>query len=175
MQANKKRKNKAKSVANRRKLSASLEDYLEAIYLCVRRYGVARVSQISKTLGVGKSSVTAALKTLAEEDYINYDPYQFITLTSSGEIAACNIVRKHHILKEFLTEILGIDEEQANSNACQMEHVMDDEVLDRMLCFIQYINNSKGKGKRFPELLNEFCAHNKAKKSCKGNFNDRHK
>jgi len=158
-------KQKAKSA--RHELSASLEDYLEAIYWCAQQYGVARVSQIAERLGVGKSSVTAALKTLAEKSYVNYDPYQFITLTETGHALACGVVRKHQILKRFLTEILGINESQANDNACKMEHVMDDEVFDRMLCFIQYINNSKHKGKRFPGLLNDFCEHGRPKHLCK--------
>ena len=151
----------------KRKLSASLEDYLEAIYWCAQQYGVARVRQIAERLGVGKSSVTAALKALAEKNYVNYNPYQFITLTKTGEALACGVVRKHQILKRFLTEILGVDEDQADNNACKMEHVMDDEVLDRMLCFIQYMNSSRYQGKCFSEMLNDFCEHGRPRHLCK--------
>ncbi len=161
-----KRKTKTKFVMSKRKLSASLEDYLESIYRCIQERGVARVSYIANELGVGQSSVTAALKILAEKHYVNYDPYQCITLTESGEALASQITRKHRILKKFLVEILGISENQANINACKMEHVMDDDVLDRMLCFIQYLNNSKRNKKSFPELLDDFCSHNKDNQQC---------
>ncbi len=148
------------------KLSASLEDYLEAVYRCSSKNGVARVSQIANDLGVGKSSVTAALKALAEKNYVNYDPYQFITLTEKGKLAASGIVRKHGILKKFLIDVLGIEEKQANENACKMEHVMDDDVLDRICCFVRYLDDKRVKGKKFSELFDDFCSRSGLKREC---------
>jgi DtxR family transcriptional regulator, Mn-dependent transcriptional regulator len=118
-------------------LSASLEDYLEAIYWLSRPHGVARVSQIAERLAVGKSSVTAALKLLSEKGYINYDPYQFITLTPFGETTALDIVWRHDVLKRFFVEVLEVDEKLAGETACKMEHHIDHEVLDKLLQFVQ--------------------------------------
>ena len=118
-------------------LSASLEDYLEAIYWLSRDHGVARVSQIAQKIKVGKPSVTAALKLLSEKGYVNYDPYQFISLTKVGETMAKDVVWRHDVLKRFFVEILGIDEKLASETACKMEHNIDRKVLDRLLKFVQ--------------------------------------
>ena len=48
----------------KKKLSTSLEDYLETILWLERSGRVARVRDISKKLHVGMPSVTAALKAL---------------------------------------------------------------------------------------------------------------
>ncbi len=48
-------------------LSASLEDYLEAIYLVSRDQGKARSKEIMKRLGVSGPSVTEALQLLKDK------------------------------------------------------------------------------------------------------------
>ncbi|HAU38767.1 MAG TPA: metal-dependent transcriptional regulator, partial [Phycisphaerales bacterium] len=58
------------------RLSPTLEDYLEAIYSEIRASRVARVRDIARALKVGMPAVTAALKTLARRELVNYEPYQ---------------------------------------------------------------------------------------------------
>lgn len=63
------------------KLSISLEDYIEEIYIQVLDAGHAKVTDIANKLGVKKASVTGAMNILAEKELINYAPYSPITLT----------------------------------------------------------------------------------------------
>ncbi len=76
-------------------LSASLEDYLEAIFQIVRDKQAARAKDISERLKVRRSSVTGALHALADRELINYAPYDLITLTDKGKIVAQAVVRRH--------------------------------------------------------------------------------
>ena len=48
-----------------------MEDYLEGIIVLVRRDRVARVRDIAGRMGVGMSSVTAALKSLSKRKLVN--------------------------------------------------------------------------------------------------------
>jgi DtxR family Mn-dependent transcriptional regulator len=140
-------------------LSASQEDYLEAIYWLSRQHGVARATHIARRVNVGKSSVTAALRQLADKGHINYDPYQLISLTPSGEILAKDVVRRHEILKRFLMEVLGVDDELAGTTACGMEHSIDREVLKRLLRFVQLFDKHNLKNTRWAESFNSTCKH----------------
>jgi len=72
-------------------LSASLEDYLEAIWHVEAAKGAARAKDIADRLGVNASSVTAALQTLAERGLVNYAPYDIVTLTAAGRPAAVSV------------------------------------------------------------------------------------
>lgn len=67
------------------KLSASLEDYLEAIFNLAGESNVARSKDIAQSLGVSKASVTGALRVLKEKELANYKPYDFVTLTEVGK------------------------------------------------------------------------------------------
>lgn len=121
------------------KLSASLEDYLEAIFEIVSDKGAVRAKDIAARLSVKAGSVTGALQTLAERKYINYAPYEVITLTEQGEEEAKRIIRKHEVLKDFFVEILGVSPEVAEEGACQAEHVICDELIDKLVNFAEFM------------------------------------
>jgi DtxR family Mn-dependent transcriptional regulator len=146
------------------KISASLEDYLEAIFWIITAKGVARVKDIAKTLSVKASSVTDALRTLAKKNYINYTPYEVITLTSEGEKLAKSVVRRHQILKDFFTNVLAVDEKLADEGACKMEHNIDHQIVEKLVSFMEFIEICPRGGQKW---INEFTHYNKT--GVKGN------
>jgi DtxR family Mn-dependent transcriptional regulator len=95
-----------------KELSSTLEDYLEAIFRIENKKRTARVRDISSRLNVAKSTVNAALKSLAGKKLINYEPYELIVLTEKGREKASSIVRSHQIIRHFMQEILALDEER---------------------------------------------------------------
>ena len=76
------------------KLSASLEDYLEAILNLGSENNFARSKDIAQLLGVSRASVTGALRVLKKKGLANYKPYDYVTLTKSGRVAAGEIGRQ---------------------------------------------------------------------------------
>jgi DtxR family Mn-dependent transcriptional regulator len=118
-------------------LSASLEDYLEAIFHLVEEERVARVRDIAARMNVQMPSVTGALHSLAARELVNYDPYSYVTLTPRGEVVAREVVRRHTVLTHFLTGFLGLDRETAERNACHMEHAIEPVVLQRLVEFVE--------------------------------------
>ncbi len=139
--------------ANRAKLSASLEDYLEAILNATGDSEGARSKDIAKALGVTRSSVTGALQVLGERGLVNYRRYGCITLTRFGQAAAAEVVRKHNVLKSFFIEVLGVDCESAQQAACKAEHALGPEITARLLGFMKYVTES---GKSGRDVAGEF-------------------
>jgi DtxR family Mn-dependent transcriptional regulator len=137
-------------------LSSSLEDYLEAIFHIVREKRAARPKDISQRMNVGSSSVTGALKALAERELVNYAPYDIVTLTAAGEEAAREVVRRHEVLREFFIKVLAADPGLADENACRMEHAVSPEILDRLIRFVEFIEMCPRGG---PGLLEGFRVH----------------
>lgn len=119
-------------------ISSSLEDYLEAIYEIIEEKQGVKAVEISRRLGVGRSSVTDALKTLCEKKLVNYGRYDVISLTNEGEQAAKSVITKHKVLFEFFTDILGLTSEDAQKNACRVEHVISETASDKLVAFVQY-------------------------------------
>lgn len=131
-----------KNVKN--KLSSTLEDYLEAIFRLENEKRAARVRDISNYLGVAKSTVNAALKSLSAKGLIAYEPYQLIILTEKGKEQASEIVLYHEVMRHFLSDILAINRERAERVACEMEHAVDRDVIERFACFLAFMENSDG-------------------------------
>jgi DtxR family Mn-dependent transcriptional regulator len=147
-------------------LSASLEDYLEAIYHIVRNKKAARSKDISERLGVNRSSVTGALHSLSEKKLINYAPYDIVTLTREGERLALGITQRHSVLREFLVKVLGIDRESAEESACRMEHAVSQDILDRLAQFVDFIQVCPRIDVRWIETTGHFYERPESKEHC---------
>jgi DtxR family Mn-dependent transcriptional regulator len=119
-------------------LSASLEDYLEAIYQVMAERGEVRAKDVADRLGVAASSVTNALRGLVKRQLIQHEPYDRITFTEEGERIASDVVRRHEVLTSFFTEVLSVDEKTAADCACKMEHIVGDVILERLIAYIEY-------------------------------------
>lgn len=140
------------------KLSASLEDYLEAIFEIVADKGAVRAKDIADRLSVRAGSVTGALQALAEKHYINYAPYDVITLTEQGQKEARRICRKHEVLKDFFVDILGVAPETAETGACRVEHVVGDELIDRLVAFAEFVQVCPRCGDDWLEQYRKHCS-----------------
>jgi DtxR family transcriptional regulator, Mn-dependent transcriptional regulator len=147
-------------------LSASMEDYLEAIFNIIRRKQAVRAKDISKELGVTRSSVTGALHALSEKDLINYAPYDTISLTKKGREFAEGIVQKHTVLRDFFVKVLGIEKKFASDSACRMEHEISDVVLERLVQFIEFIDTCPRAGTRWVESFGYFCEYPDSLENC---------
>ena len=121
------------------KLSISLEDYIEEIYIQVLDAGHAKVTDIANKLGVKKASVTGAMNTLAEKELINYAPYSPITLTEKGEKIAKEILTKHKNLVSFFVEVLGANKNEAVEIACKMEHIVSKKIFHNMVKLTEFV------------------------------------
>lgn len=122
-----------------KKLSSTLENYLEAIYRIENEKRAARVRDISRRLDVAKSTVNAALKSLGEKGLVDYTPYELILLTPEGREAAAKVVVNHEIIRDFLQNVLLLERERAERIACEMEHAVDRDAIKRFACFIAFM------------------------------------
>ncbi len=137
-----------------------MEDYLEAIFNIVSEKGGVRAKDIAKYLGVKAGSVTTALKALAKSNYVNYQPYEVITLTSKGLTEAKEIIRKHEILEDFFVEILGAKPKVAEEGACKMEHVIPDEIVERLISFTEFVQACPRCGSGWIKQFHKKCKNN---------------
>ncbi|MDR1373969.1 MAG: metal-dependent transcriptional regulator [Treponema sp.] len=112
-------------------MTQSLEDYLEMVSFLADE-GEVRVTDIASRLEVSKPSVITALKILEEQGLLEHQRYRRVSLTKQGAVRAAEIRGRHHLLTTFLQEIVGVDFDTAERDACKMEHVLSEKTLKRM-------------------------------------------
>lgn len=114
------------------KLTPSIEDYLEAIYVLNQDKKGVRSVDVADKLRVAKPSVNRALKSLVEGGLIEQQRYSVIYLTDLGKEQAKKILHRHTVIKRFLTDVLGLGDERADDEACKIEHVVCEDTVDRL-------------------------------------------
>ena len=153
-------------------LSSSLEDYLEAIFNLAKESNIARSKDIAKSLGVSRASVTGALRVLKEKGLANYKPYDYVTLTETGQATAAEIAKKHRILKSFFTDVLGIESNTAQEAACKAEHALGTGIIAKLLCFIEFVGHSSENGCDLAGQFQKFCKNQTPKSTDKRDGKD---
>lgn len=114
-------------------LSASLEEYMEQIYLLDKEGKKVRVTDVARELGISKPSVNRAINSLADMGYVEHNNYGGIELTKKGKDIAKHIYSKHKALEVFLVETVGISEEKASKEAKNASHYFSLETVMKII------------------------------------------
>lgn len=114
----------------------SEEMYLETILLLHREHANVRAVDVGEDLGYAKSSVSRGVNLLKDKGYIEIDPATGnITFTEAGKKKAEGVYERHRVLTKALIK-LGAEEHVAEENACRIEHVVSNELMDVFRRFV---------------------------------------
>lgn len=116
--------------------SASVEDYLKAIWQLQRNDRRATTGELSQALGVQMASATGMMKQLHAAGYVDRKPYQGVELTPRGEAVALRVLRRHRLLELFLHRTLGIPWDEIHADAERLEHAVSDRLIERIDRFL---------------------------------------
>ncbi|MCM3293291.1 metal-dependent transcriptional regulator [Paenibacillus sp. MER 180] len=118
------------------KLSPTMEDYLETVFLLSQEGAGARLSDIADKVGVTKASANRAVATLSSLRLVQKEHYKEIHLTPEGLAYANRIVHKHEVIKQFFMNVLLVDADIAEQDACMIEHVISSDSVRAMQQFV---------------------------------------
>ena len=122
-------------------LSKTEESYLEKIYELVKEMGYANVVDIAEAVHVKPPSVTNMLQKLDEHGLVAYKRYRGVTITQKGEALATTLKQRHETLRSFF-ETLGVDHDIAEEDACEMEHTIHPETIEKLTKFLKFIQEA---------------------------------
>jgi len=117
-------------------MQESGENYLETVLKLKEKNGTVRSIDIAREMNFSKPSVSRAMGILREDGFITMEHSGEIELTEKGKEKANEIYGRHRLLTRFIRHITGVDEEMAERNACRMEHILDQEVVDGIRAFM---------------------------------------
>lgn len=147
-------------------LTESLEKYLLAIYEIVKVNTAARVKDVSNYLNIGGPATSDAVKTLAERQFINYVPYGIITITPKGKKKAEEKLKRHNTISNFLEKVLLVEQEKIDNSATQIEYSMPNDVLDKFINFLTFMENCSCKTPKWVNSYNYYSQNGKMKEKC---------
>lgn len=78
----------------------------------------------------------AAIEELAAAHQVRRHGAGALELTASGAERARGIVRRHRLAEILFTQVLEVDEHDAEKSACEFEHMLAERVVDRVCTFL---------------------------------------
>ncbi|MDR2132057.1 MAG: metal-dependent transcriptional regulator [Clostridiales Family XIII bacterium] len=105
-------------------LSPALEDYLKKIYRLSEDSdeNIVHVNDLALRMGVSKAYASRSTSLLSDKGMVQKNKYRGISLTTEGRKRAAELSERHHTLRRFFSEILRVDPDIADMDACKIEH-----------------------------------------------------
>src|ERR687892_112881 len=114
--------------------SSTVENYLKKIYLLEQQEtgDLVSMGRIASLMGVVPGTATSMIKALADSGLVSYEPRSGVRLTRGGEQLALHVLRRHRLVELFLVKVLGLDWAEVHDEADRLEHVISEQVLERI-------------------------------------------
>ena len=136
-------------------LTHSAAHHLMAVHELKTHHGYARVSDVAKYLKITKGSVSSAMKHLKERGYVREAPNRFLELTDRGMRVVWETKSTRLVVQKFLNDALGMDEDDAEIDACKVEHLISTEARARLVCFLRMLFSEKPSANEFLQLFRD--------------------
>jgi DtxR family Mn-dependent transcriptional regulator len=108
------------------------ENYLKEIYNLSLDNTQVTTSMLAERLGYTPATVSGMLKKLAGLGWVDYEPYQGVTLTESGRAVALEVIRHHRLIETYLARALNIPWERVHEEAERLEHSLSEYLEERI-------------------------------------------
>src|SRR5438034_6293154 len=121
-----------KSRAAPKDTTASVQDYLAAIYDLQSSGKPVIGARLVKHMGISAPAVTEAIHRMARGGYVKIGADKSLTLTPKGREIAEVMARRHRLLECWLTDTLGLNWTDAHEEAHRLEHALSPRVEERL-------------------------------------------
>lgn len=136
-------------------LSHSAAHHLMAVHELRRQHGYARGVDVAHHLKITKGSVSSTMKHLRERGYVQEDHNKFLSLTEKGLRVVQETEATRLVVQKFLSDALGMDEDDAEVDACKVEHLVSSEARARLVCFLQFVLSDEPVARKFLSTYRE--------------------
>ncbi len=112
-----------------------VEEYLETIF-ALEEEGIPVIqARLAERLDKAAPSVSEMLDRLESDGLITRSA-RHIAMTAAGSALAEGVVRKHRLAERLLVDIIGLDWDKAHLEAGRWEHVISDDVEERLVVLL---------------------------------------
>jgi DtxR family Mn-dependent transcriptional regulator len=97
------------------------------------------LSLLAQKLAISPVSVNEMCRKLDEQGVVQYQPYKGVMLTPAGERDAQLILSRRRLWVVFLVEELGIEPDEADDIACQLEHITSEKLVSALKVYLEHV------------------------------------
>ncbi|MDA1044636.1 MAG: metal-dependent transcriptional regulator [Verrucomicrobia bacterium] len=124
-------------------LTHSAAHYLMAINSLLDERGYARVTDVARELNITRGSCSISLKPLKQRGLVTVDDNKFLQLSEEGKRLAGLVEQNDKVLESLFVDILGVEQEQAEIDACKIEHLLSLETSMNLSAFVKFMTSKR--------------------------------
>lgn len=109
------------------------EMYLRTLYELLEEGIDLRRARIVERLHQSGPTVSQTVARMERDGLLIVNPDRSIEFTDEGHEMAVTVMRKHRLAECLLTDVIGLDRALVHDEACRWEHVISDEVENRLI------------------------------------------
>jgi DtxR family Mn-dependent transcriptional regulator len=120
-------------------ISLTEENYLKSIYH-LSKAGMESVTtnDLAEAMNTKAASVTDMIKKLSIKEFITYEKYYGVNITSKGKGLALSVIRKHRLWETFLVKKLDFTWDEVHEVAEQLEHIQSVRLIEKLDEFLGF-------------------------------------
>jgi len=127
----------------RNEVTHSAAHYLLAVAAFAKSGRDPRSVDVARQLEVSRAAVSLQIRTLRENGLVDVGDDHRIRLTRSGADLVARIASKREVVRHFLSEVLGVDSETAERDACKIEHLISEDSGAALVRFINLLRDDE--------------------------------
>lgn len=116
----------------------TIDDYLLTLYILHREETPAISARVAERMRVSAPTVSVTLGRMVKEGLVILQDRKVIEFTDAGWQRAQMLMRRHALAERLLTDILGLPWNTVHAEAHRIEHVISDEVEERLVQKLGY-------------------------------------
>ncbi|MFH0981445.1 MAG: metal-dependent transcriptional regulator [Planctomycetota bacterium] len=143
-------------------ISHSAAHHIVAIVQLLEHNGYARVSDVAKLLNITRGSASLTLKLLKQRGLVVEDKNRFLKLSEEGERVGASVRGRAFLIRRFFMDVLDIPSEDAEVDACKIEHLLSLATAERLAQFLRYFCGNDPRAAAFREGWQNYddaCGH----------------
>ena len=110
--------------------------YLRTIYELEEEGVVPLRARIAERLGQSGPTVSQTTARMERDGLLQVAADRHLELSEKGRRLATSVMRKHRLAERLLHDVIGLEWDQLHIEACRWEHVMSDQVEQRILLML---------------------------------------
>ena len=129
------------------------EDLLEILYIYWKNGKAITIADLCVRLNMTRRELNLLIRQMVHHGYLEEtEKNADLRLTEFGKTQGLECFDRHQYLTQFLQMVCGLDKDQAQDNACRMEHVVSGEVIQGICDFLKY-------GDTYDRVVQDFKLH----------------
>ncbi|MCL3778105.1 MULTISPECIES: metal-dependent transcriptional regulator [unclassified Actinomyces] len=113
------------------------EMYLKTVYELEEDGVLPLRARIVERLGHSGPTVSQTVGRMERDGLIRVAEDRSLELTDEGRRVATEVIRKHRLAERLLLDVIGLDPRLIHEEACRWEHVMSEQVEDRLTAILE--------------------------------------